>query len=119
MIPNPKLRGRCKELAQAAADADPTLRIVRGHYMCPVWGAQPHWWCVRPDGTIVDPSGAQFPSFDMAGPNWYVEYDGAITCASCGKSGLETELHTGTWDIIGNGRYVVCSYTCHGHIVGF
>ena len=34
--------GRCKELAEEAVTADPTLRLVRGHYHCPIWGKQAH-----------------------------------------------------------------------------
>lgn len=38
-------------------EAFPELKRVRGHYHCP-WlsKAQPHWWCVDPDGNIVDPT---------------------------------------------------------------
>lgn len=57
-----KYRGKCKKLAEAAVAEDPTLRLVRGYYTCPMWRTtEPHWWCERPDGTIVDPTKDQFP----------------------------------------------------------
>jgi len=55
-------RGKCFGATQKMAAAFPELRRVRGHYLCPSWGRQEHWWCIAPDGTIVDPTGHQFPS---------------------------------------------------------
>jgi hypothetical protein len=54
--------GQCKEVTERMASAFPELRRVRGHYVCPVVGPQPHWWMVTPDGTVVDPTRTQFPS---------------------------------------------------------
>lgn len=105
-----QLRGHCKVLAEAAVANDPTLRLVRGWYHCPVWGAQQHWWTVRLDGSIYDPTAMQFPS---GGLGKYDEFDGIITCANCGKTVPEAEA-----DIIGNGHYAVCSHACYGQFVG-
>lgn len=103
-------RGKCKELSEAAAAADPTLRLVRGHYFCPIWNTnEPHWWTVRPDGTIFDPTARQFPS---AGAGIYEEFDGFFSCAECGKSVAEAEAHF-------ESRYAFCGYECFGRFVGF
>ena len=32
-----KFRGKCKQMSEEAVAADPTLRLVRGHYFCPFW----------------------------------------------------------------------------------
>ena len=102
------MRGRCKEMSDAAAAADPSLRVVRGHYFCPHFGKQAHWGCVRPDGEIVDPSAAQFPS---NGGGEYVEFDGQVECENCGKKVAE--------DIaIPCGSYPTCSNTCAMRLVG-
>jgi hypothetical protein len=101
-------RGKCREMSKAMVAGDPTLVLVRGHYLCPVWGKQPHWWCTRPDGKIVDPTKNQFPS---RGSGQYIEFDGMVECANCGKSMREEDA-----DIEGN--YAFCSYTCHGRFVG-
>jgi hypothetical protein len=102
-------RGRCQELSEQACAADPSLTLVRGHYFCPLWGTEePHWWCVRPDGTIHDPSKQQFPS---NGLGIYTPFDGWVACAECGKEIKEEEA-----DIEGN--YAFCSYGCHGRFVG-
>lgn len=104
-----KFRGRCKELAEAAAQRDTTLRLVRGHYFCPIWNSEePHWWCEKPDGTIVDPSCLQFPS---AGLGVYTEFDGRIACAQCGKEITEAEA-------IFESNYAFCSSACFGRFVG-
>jgi len=56
-------RGKCKDLSEEAVRKDPELRLVRGHYFCPIWKREEqHWWCVRKDGTIHDPAKYQFPS---------------------------------------------------------
>ncbi len=104
-----KYRGKCQQMSEAAAAADPTLRVVRGHYLCPIWGEQEHWWCVKPDGTVVDPTSAQFPS---RGLGEYREWDGKVSCAECHK--------VMTLDQVGSaeGRYAFCSSGCHGRFVG-
>lgn len=104
-----KYRGKCKELSEAAVLADPTLTLVRGHYFCPLWCSQePHWWCVRTDGTIHDPSVLQFPS---NGSGIYEEFDGVVSCSNCGAEGTE---HTMSFD----GNYAFCSGECHARFVG-
>lgn len=54
--------GRCAEVTQQMAAAFPELTRVRGHYYCFAWGEREHWWLTTPDGEIIDPTAAQFPS---------------------------------------------------------
>lgn len=54
--------GQCKDATKEMAAAFPELTRVRGHYYCHIWGEREHWWCETPDGKIVDPTKAQFPS---------------------------------------------------------
>jgi hypothetical protein len=68
-----KYRGKCKEMAEQAVRDDPSLRIARGWYVDPFWGKEQHWWTVRQDGSIYDPSKLQFPS---KGNGEYEEFDG-------------------------------------------
>lgn len=102
-----KYRGRCKEMSEAAVADDPTLRLVRGWYHCPIWGKQPHWWAERPDGTVVDPSARQFPS---KGIGEYEEYDGTIECEQCGRVVAEADAYF-------DGHHAFCSYSCYGACV--
>ena len=104
-----RYRGKCKEMSEALVASDPTLILVRGHYHCSIWGEQAHWWCKKPDGTVVDPTKDQFPS---RGVGEYVEFDGKIPCSNCGKE--MTEETTYTFE----SRYAFCSYECHGRFVG-
>lgn len=101
------LRGRCKEMAEAACAADTSLRLVRGHYYDPAWGKQQHWWCERADGSIYDPTAAQFPS---NGDSVYEEFSGVVECEQCGKQMQEEEAQ---WA----GRYPVCSGMCYYRLV--
>lgn len=102
-------RGRCREMSDAACRSDSSLTLVRGHYYCPMWNTEePHWWTVRQDGTIHDPTKDQFPS---RGLGVYTPFDGLVECADCGKQVKEEDA-----DI--EGRYAFCSYQCHGRFVG-
>jgi len=102
-------RGKCKELAKERCRQDPTLRLVRGHYFDALWGEDlAHWWCEKPDGTVVDPSCRQFPT---NGHGIYTEFDGVVTCDNCGK-----QLPEG--DAVFMGQYPACSNRCAGAIVG-
>jgi hypothetical protein len=103
-----KYRGKCKEMSEAAVAEDPTLTLVRGHYYCPIWGEQPHWWAKAPDGKIVDPTKDQFPS---KGIGEYVEFNGRVKCSECGKDMAEEEASY-------ESNYCFCSYECHGRFVG-
>lgn len=104
-----KYRGKCKEMSEALVAEDPALILVRGYYYCPAWGEQAHWWTKRPDGTIVDPTKNQFPS---RGTGTYVEFDGIVRCAECGKEMKEGDVYSA------ESYYAFCSYKCHGRFVG-
>ena len=104
-----KYRGKCKEMSEALVKADPSLRLVRGHYYCPIWNRnEPHWWCVNKKGEIIDPTAKQFGS---GGAGEYTEFDGSCECSQCGKKGKEE-------DFTHESRYSFCSYRCHGKFVG-
>jgi hypothetical protein len=104
-----KFRGKCKELVDAAVRQDPTLTAVRGHYICPFWGEQAHWWCTKSDGTIVDPSVEQFPSKGVAAE--YIPFDGTVSCAECGRSMREEDARF-------ESNYAFCSTQCIMRFVG-
>lgn len=103
-----KYRGKCKELAEQAVEQDITLTLVRGHYWCPFWGLQPHWWCVTPDGDVYDPTAAQFPS---NGEGDYIPFNGIVECSQCGKETSESEAYL-------HGNYALCSLECQFRFVG-
>lgn len=103
-----KYRGKCKEMSESLVSKNPELRLVRGFYICPVWGEEQHWWTEKPDGTIVDPTCKQFPS---KGNGEYVEFDGICNCEICGKEVKENEA-------IIMGSYPCCSSNCARMLVG-
>lgn len=104
-----KFRGRCQELSSKACEEDPSLTLVRGHYYCLIWGTrEPHWWTVRGDGSIHDPTKAQFPS---NGSGVYEPFDGIIPCSNCGKDVLEEDASF-------DSNYAFCSDLCHGRFIG-
>ena len=76
--------GQCKEVTERMAAAFPELRRVRGHYVCPSEGPQPHWWMITPDGMVLDPTKEQFAS---QGQGAYEPHEGPEptgTCLNCG-----------------------------------
>lgn len=102
-------RGKCKEMSEALVASNPELRLVRGHYFCPLWASnEPHWWCVDKDGVIHDPTKLQFPS---RGEGIYEEFDGIVECSNCGKEMKEEEASFSS-------NYAFCSNLCHGKFVG-
>lgn len=103
-----KYRGKCREFVEELVEKDPTLTAVRGHYICPMWGKQAHWWAVNTSDQIVDPTAKQFPSKGMGE---YIPFNGMITCEQCGKEVREDEAHI-------NGNYACCSYACAMRLVG-
>ncbi len=103
-----KYRGKCKELVDALCNEDPSLTAVRGHYVCWEWGKQAHWWAIKPDGTIVDPSIDQFPKPHIGD---YIPFSGLYPCDECGKEMREENL-------IHYGNYGFCSPRCACHFVG-
>lgn len=101
-----RLRGKCREFAEAACADDSTLTLVRGWYCDPTWGRQEHWWTVRADGTIHDPTSAQFPMGGVAA--WYEPFTGLYPCEQCGREVPEADLYQG----------ITCSGRCYGRMVG-
>lgn len=78
--------GSCRETTEKMNQVFPELRRVRGFYNCFVWGKREHWWLVDPEGNIVDPTVAQFPS---KGTGEYIELDETEEeptgkCINCG-----------------------------------
>lgn len=53
-------RGKCGAASEAMKLQFSELRLACG-FAHTLWGPQQHWWCVAPDGRIVDPTRSQFP----------------------------------------------------------
>lgn len=101
-------RGKCKEMSEALVKENPTLSLVRGYYICTIWGEQQHWWTKDKNGQINDPTAKQFPS---KGKGEYIEFSGIVTCVECG---IEMEEETATFD----SSYGFCSTKCNARFVG-
>ena len=104
-----KYRGKCKEYSENACRENPKLKMVRGHYYCPIWNRkEQHFWCVDEKGEIHDPTKLQFPS---NGLGEYIEFDGIVECDNCVKQLPEDEARF-------ESRYVFCSTACVMRFVG-
>lgn len=55
------LLGLCSSATTEMVAAFPELQRVPGRVLTAAWGEREHWWCVAPDGTVVDPTASQFP----------------------------------------------------------
>ncbi len=101
------VRGKCKKATEEMIATFPELRKAAGFVYCR-WGRDQHWWCVDPDGTIVDPTAAQFQGYiygykelDFADPE-DVDSIPIGKCANCGGPIYRTSERTDT----------VCSNIC-------
>lgn len=80
--------GRCRQAAEEMIQAFPELSLEKGHVECPLpWGRRGHWWCVAPNGEIVDPTAGQFTCgiFDY---DPFKEGDEVVIgkCMQCGET---------------------------------
>jgi len=62
--PDGYVRGKCAHATQAMVEAFPELKRQAG-FVHVDWGRfaldrEQHWWCVTPDGEVVDPTVSQF-----------------------------------------------------------
>ena len=63
----------------------PELTRVKGHVYTSEGYYRPHWWCLDPEGNIIDPTGHQF---GPGGPVKYDEHEGEEPhgkCLDCGN----------------------------------
>ena len=82
---NEMLLGMCKSASADMVLAFPELKVETGTAYTD-WGPREHFWCVTADGTIVDPTKAQFPFGHVFE---YVAYDLSMEvkvgrCRGCG-----------------------------------
>jgi hypothetical protein len=54
------VRGMCTSATKKMCEAFPELTRVAGFAVNDAGGAAEHFWCVAPDGTVLDPTGSQF-----------------------------------------------------------
>ncbi len=62
------VRGKCDEATREMVKTFPELRRACG-FVFVMWGRDEHWWCVAPDGSVVDPTAEQF------GPVGVLDYE--------------------------------------------
>ena len=105
-----KYRGKCKEMCEEWLLKYPELILVRGHYICPHWGKQAHWWLKDDDG-IIDPTVKQFPTAGIGAE--YIEFDGYCSCDECGKT-----FHEDDKEATFASNYALCSGRCYMRFVG-
>lgn len=105
-------RGKCKEMSESFIANNPHLVLVRGYYICPMWGKQQHWWCKDPtNNEIYDLTVKQFPTAGVGSE--YIEFDGYFECEECG-----VRFHEDTKGAQFQGIYALCSGECYCRLVG-
>lgn len=57
--PSGFVRGKCAEATLEMVATFPDLRRVGG-FVHVDWGRDQHFWCIAPDGSVVDPTASQF-----------------------------------------------------------
>lgn len=85
--PDRFVRGKCDAATRAMVAEFPELRRACG-FAHTTWGADQHWWCVTPDGRVVDPTVSQFPMVTYEEIDPVADRDLIPTgvCMDCGDS---------------------------------
>jgi hypothetical protein len=95
----PRIHGMCDHATEAARAAFPELIRCRGYV---AFGRGPHWWCVAPDGTIIDPTRTQWDPMPTAADYVFLDESTADRlprkCWGCGDDAF--------------GQHPVCSMDC-------
>lgn len=84
----PFVRGNCKEATAEMVQHFPELRVAAGFVHCS-WGRDQHFWCVAPDGSILDPTRGQFDlvyqyeELDLSDPEAVARVPTGV-CPNCG-----------------------------------
>lgn len=106
------VRGKCKEATTQMVAAFPELRVAAGFVYC-TWGRDEHFWCVTPDGVIVDPTKSQFQAvyhyeeLDLNDP----KTRDLVPIGKCVNCGEETYTSSPSSE--------VCSQSCHDSYVAY
>jgi hypothetical protein len=111
---NDFVRGKCKEACEEMVKAFPELRIAAG-FAHVTWGRDQHFWCVAPDGTIVDPTKSQF-QFGVVLNYEELDLNDPATqdrvpigkCCNCGEETYNSSLSS-----------EICSQRCHDSYVAY
>lgn len=95
--------GMCGTATRRMCEAFPELARVAG------WlSGRDHWWCVTPDGSIVDPTRVQY---DFDGGDYRVFQPGDEVrvgkCMNCGE-----DIYRSV-DCLEGAREIICSDECH------
>ena len=79
------LLGKCVRACAEMRRVFPELEEVRGHVTALHWGKRGHAWLKSPDGKIVDPTAAQFPTIILYEP-WKPGDEVRVgACMECGN----------------------------------
>lgn len=89
------VRGKCKEAVEEMVTAFPELRKAAGFAHTDEGEAQ-HWWCIAPDGEVIDPTRSQYmvvleyEELDVNDPATRARVP-IGKCANCGRETYEKD----------------------------
>jgi len=103
-----RLYGTCQSATREMVETFPELKAIPGHVMVAPAGRVEHWWCVTPQGEIVDPTAGQFG----AGVGEYIPWTPGTQvrvgrCMNCGE-----DIYKAV-EALGGDRECICSPECH------
>lgn len=105
-----KVLGRCKEAVAELLEEFPELTEVKGHTYGQ-FGKRAHRWAVTEDGTIVDPTRAQYPGhidYEAFEPGTLVQVG---VCMDCGAP-LEVEVFDLDGEMPSHPNHPFCDDRC-------
>ena len=86
---------KCQEASKKMKEAFPELRVTNGFISLPFeLDEKAHWWCVTPDGEIVDPTSIQYGTCILDYEEINDEHPARkyrlAKCMNCGEQYYET-----------------------------
>lgn len=82
---NGNLTAQCGVATQRLVKDHPELERVRGGVVLFTGNFAHHWWCITPDGTIIDPTAAQFTGIVSYHPRDESQPAPTGKCPNCGE----------------------------------
>ena len=105
---NPHVGGLCASATLEMVKAFPELKRVAGYATTALHYRVQHWWCVAPDGSIVDPTVRQFqglvPEYEPWQPGMEVKVG---RCMNCGD-----DIYRPVGSLDGSMHMCICSDEC-------
>lgn len=104
-------RGTCRRYSELMVAAFPELRLACGFVVLLGHKDEQHWWCVAPDGTVIDPTSGQFAGWTVV-----LHYDEVDLDDEVDRARIPTGKCMNCGEFCYGGRRNACSPACDSEL---